>query len=225
MKLLVVDDEKAMADGIRDNLEFEGYQVDCAYGGQHALDCLLRETYRLIILDVMMPEIDGFEVLSVIRNKKNSTPVIFLTARSAEADKLRGFGLGIDDYVVKPFSVLEMMARVKAVLNRTAPGSDVRSIMVGNASVDFTKLTVESDGRTEELGRYESDILQLLASDSGRVFSRDEILDTIWGMDAFPSNRTVDNYIVRLRQKLEPNPGNPRYIISIYGKGYKLVTD
>jgi DNA-binding response OmpR family regulator len=162
MKLLVVDDEKAMADGIRDNLEFEGYRVDCAYGGQHALDCLLRATYRLIILDVMMPEVDGFEVLSTIRKKSDSTPVIFLTARSAEADKLRGFGLGIDDYVVKPFSVLELMARVKAVLNRTAPAAEITKINIGNARVDFAKLTVESGELTEELGRYEADILQLL---------------------------------------------------------------
>ncbi len=225
MKLLVVDDEKTMADGIRDNLEFEGYEVDCAYGGQQALDCLKGNKYALLILDIMMPGIDGFEVLSALRKNNDTTPVIFLTARAAEADKLRGFGLGIDDYVVKPFSVLELMARVKAVLGRTAPGSDLKQIDIGNARIDFAKLTVESDGKIDELSRYEADILRLLASEPGRIFSRDELLDHIWGVEAFPSNRTIDNYIVKLRQKLEADPKNPRVLVSVYGKGYKLATD
>ena len=225
MKLLVVDDEKAMVDGIRDNLEFEGYEVDCAYGGQQALDRLKGNKYALLILDIMMPGIDGFEVLSALRKNNDTTPVIFLTARSAEADKLRGFGLGIDDYVVKPFSVLELMARVKAVLGRTAPGSDLKQINIGNARIDFAKLTVASDGKIDELSRYEADILRLLASEPGRIFSRDELLDHIWGVEAFPSNRTIDNYIVKLRQKLEADPKNPRALVSVYGKGYKLATD
>jgi DNA-binding response OmpR family regulator len=223
MKLLVVDDERAMADAIRDNLEYEGYQVDCAYGGQQALDCLMGNKYALVVLDIMMPGIDGFEVLSTLRKSNDATPVIFLTARSAEADKLRGFGLGIDDYVVKPFSVLELMARVKAVLGRTAPGTDLKQISIGNARIDFAKLTVESDENIEELSRYEAGILRLLASEPGRIFSRDELLDHIWGMEAFPSNRTIDNYIVKLRQKIELDPKNPKHLISIYGKGYKLI--
>lgn len=225
MKLLVVDDEKAMANGIRDNLEFEGYDVDCAYGGQQAIDCLLKGNYRLVILDIMMPGVDGFEVLSTLRKNKDSTPVIFLTARSAETDKLRGFDMGIDDYMVKPFSVLELVARVKAILNRTAPGSDIMGIDIGEVRIDFAKQKVVMDGQTEILGRYEAEILQLLASDPDRIFSRDEILDQVWGIDAFPSNRTIDNYIVKLRQKIEPDPKNPKHLISIYGKGYKLATD
>ncbi len=223
MKLLVVDDEKAMANSIRDNLEYEGFQVDCAYGGQQALDCLLMEKYGLVVLDVMMPDIDGFNVLSKLRATNNTTSVIFLTARSAEADKLQGLGLGADDYVVKPFSVLELVARVKAVLNRTAPGSNVDSLKIGDAIVDLSKLTIELADRKEELGRYEADILRLLGSDPGRVFSRDEILDQIWGLEAFPTNRTIDNYIVKLRQKIEPDPTQPKHLLSIYGKGYKLV--
>jgi len=222
MKLLVVDDEKAMANAIRDNLAYEGFLVDCAYGGQQALDCLLREKYSLVVLDVMMPDLDGFAVLSKLRETSDRTPVIFLTARSTEADKLRGLGLGADDYVVKPFSILELVARVKAVLNRTTPGSGIKTLQIGTANIDLSKLTIEKEGRKEELGRYEADILRLLASEPGRVFSRDEILDTVWDMEAFPSNRTIDNHIVKLRQKIEPEPKAPRHILSIYGKGYKL---
>lgn len=221
MKLLVVDDEKAMANAIRDNLVFEGYQVDCAYGGQQALDGLLGKKYSLVVLDIMMPDIDGFEVLSKLRGNNDNTPVIFLTARSAEADKLRGLGLGADDYVVKPFSILELVARVKAVLNRTAPGSEIETLQLGNTLVDFTKLLAG----TQELGRYEADILRLLASNPERVFSRDEILNQVWGMEAFPTNRTIDNYIVKLRQKIEPDPTHPIHLLSVYGKGYKLMID
>ncbi len=219
MKLLVVDDEKAMANAIRDNLEYEGFRVDCAYGGQSALDRLLAEKYSLVVLDVMMPDIDGFDVLSNLRKNNDTTPVIFLTARSSEADKLRGLGLGADDYVVKPFSILELIARVKAVLNRTAPGSEIKTIQIGTVKVDFAKLTAN----TMEIGRYEADILQLLASKPNRVFSREEILDQVWGVEAFPSNRTIDNYIVKLRQKIEPDPSAPQHLLSIYGKGYKLT--
>lgn len=225
MKLLVVDDEKAMADAICDNLEFEGYAVDCAYGGQEALDALMAEKYALVVLDVMMPDIDGFQVLEQIRSGKDDTPVIFLTARSAEADKLRGLGLGADDYVVKPFSVLELVARVKAVLNRTHPGANLQNLRLGNTVVHFKKLTTKREGKEEELGRYEADILQLLASEPGRVFSRNDILNKIWGMEAFPTNRTIDNHIVKLRQKIEPDPKQPKHLLSVYGKGYKLVTD
>jgi DNA-binding winged helix-turn-helix (wHTH) protein len=132
-------------------------------------------------------------------------------------------GAKADDYVVKPFSILELVAHVKAVLNRTRPRSDIETLNVGDARINFSKLTVESNGSTGEISRYEADILRLLASDPGRVFSRENILDQVWGMEAFPSNRTVDNYIVKLRQKIEPAPKEPRHILSIYGKGYKLV--
>ena len=221
MKLLVVDDEKAMANAIRDNLEFEGFRVDCAYNGQSALDHLLAKNYHLIVLDVMMPDIDGFEVLSTLRKNKDTTPVIFLTARATEADKLRGLGLGADDYVGKPFSILELVARVKAILNRTAPESKIKTLQLGHVQVDSSKLTVG----TQELGRYEADILQLLASEPGRVFTREKILDQVWGMEAFPTNRTIDNHIVKLRQKIEPDPAKPIHLLTVYGKGYKLVIE
>jgi DNA-binding response OmpR family regulator len=225
MKLLVVDDEKAMADAIRDNLDFEGYQTTTAYGGLQALDCLQADKYNLVILDIMMPDMDGFDVLSKLRKNNDNTPVIFLTARSSEADKLRGLGLGADDYVVKPFSILELIARVKAVLKRTTSGSAIKTLEVGSAHIHLANLTVELNGQKEELGRYEADILRLLASELGRVFSRNEILDHVWGVKAFPTNRTIDNYIVKLRQKIEPKPKHPKHLHSVYGKGYRLTTD
>lgn len=223
MKLLVVDDEKTMANAIRDNLEYEGFSVDCAYGGMPALDHLLADHYALVILDIMMPDLDGFAVLAEMRKRKDLTPVIFLTARSSETDKLRGLGLGADDYVVKPFSILELVARVKAVLKRTSPGYDAQTLQIGKHTIDLTKLTVSSETSTETIGRYEAEILRLLFSDPGRIFSRDEILNAVWGTESFPTNRTVDNQIVKIRQKIEPDPKNPEFLISTYGKGYKLA--
>lgn len=173
----------------------------------------------------MMPDIDGFSVLSKPRATNDRTPVIFLTAQSTEADKLRGLGLGADDYVVKPFSILELVARVKAVLSRTTPGSVIETLRIEAALVNLAKLTVETNGHEQELGRYEADILRLLASELGRVFMRDEILDQVWGMAAFPSNRTIDNHIVKLRQKIEPDPKKNQHLFSVYGKGDKLITD
>jgi len=223
MKLLVVDDERSMAESVRDNLEFEGFAVDSAFGGREAIDRLLKDQYRLIILDVMMPDVDGFEVLSELRRTNIHTPVIFLTARAAEKDKLRGLGLGADDYVVKPFSILELIARVKAILKRTAPGAGIEQLKIGGCIVDFMKSTMRVSGKEQELGRYEADILRLLSSEPGRIFSREEILDQVWGINAFPSNRTVDNYIVTLRRKLEGDPKNPAHLFSVYGRGYKLI--
>lgn len=212
-----------MADAIRDNFEYEGYCVDCAYGGHEALDRLKAGHYALMVLDVMMPDLSGFEVLEALRSAGDTTPVIFLTARSAEADKLRGLGLGADDYVVKPFSILELIARVKAVLSRTSPGSAVQTLEIGTAQIDFSQMVIRVNGMESELGCYEADLLRLLASEPGRVFSREEILDTVWGLETFPSNRTIDNQVVKLRRKLEEDPKNPRHLLTQYGKGYKLT--
>jgi len=223
MKILVVDDEKALANSLKDNLEYEGYGVDCVYGGKRALDALKADKYDLIILDLMMPDLDGFEVLKELRKTDKQTPVLMLTARSAEMDKVKSLGLGADDYVVKPFGLMELLARVKAILRRTKPGSELQAFRVGEFVVDMTKLIIRKGGRVEEIGRYEVDILRFLASEPGKIFSRDEILIEVWGIEANPTNRTIDNYIVKLRQKIEKDPKKPQYLVSIYGVGYKLA--
>ena len=226
MKILVVDDERAMTEAVKDNLVYEHFEVDTASGGNEALDFLKGERYDLIILDVMMPDMDGFEVLRRIQKAGDNTPVIFLTARAEDTDKIRGLGLGADDYITKPFNLKELIARVNAVLRRTAPGSELKSIRIGRMAINFTRQVIEYSGRSsccESLGRYETAILRLLVSEPGKVFTRDEILDRIWGLAAYPTNRTIDNYIVKLRQKIETDPKNPRHLISCYGSGYKLV--
>lgn len=222
MKILVVDDEKGFTDVIKEHLESENFEVDCASGGTEALDLLKGNRYHLAILDIMMPRVDGLQVLKTMRKNGDDTPVIFLTARAQEEDKIKGLGLGADDYVTKPFSMGELLARIRTVLRRASPGSELASLKIGKNVVDFEKFTITRGTKTEEISRYEADILRLLASDPGKIFARDEILNRIWGMEAFPTNRTVDNYIVKLRQKLETDPKEPRYVISVYGTGYKL---
>ncbi len=223
MKLLVVDDEKGFREALKDNLEQEGYSVDITAGGRAALDALKAERYALVVLDVMMPDMDGFSVLEELRKTDKKTPVIFLTARSLEEDKLQGLELGADDYLTKPFSVMELIARIRTVLRRTAPGSELGEMAFDRVKVDLAMMTVTADGCSEDLGRYEAEILRFLASEPGRVFSRDEILDQVWGLEAFPSNRTVDNYIVKIRQHIESDPRSPKHLVSVYGKGYKLA--
>lgn len=222
ISILVVDDEKAMAEALKDNLEFEGYRVDTAFGGRQAVDRLKAAHYQLILLDVMMPDMDGFQVLKEIRKTDPGVPVIFLTACASEADKVKGFGLGGDDYVTKPFSIKELLARVKAHLKRNTPGSDLKRFRLGRAEVDLNQMVIVNGKEHHEMCRYEAGILRVLTSNPGRVFSRDEILDQVWGTEAFPTNRTVDNYIVRLRKKLESDPDHPLLILSIYGAGYKI---
>ena len=222
MKILVVDDEKGFTEVISDHLKAEHFEVDCASSGSDALDLLKGCRYNLIVLDIMMPKMDGIKVLQTMRNGGDDTPVIFLTAKAAETDRVKGLKTGADDYITKPFSMAELLERIRAILRRAAPGSEIRSLKIGKNVVDLDKLTITRSGRVEDIGHYEADLLRMLASKPGKVFSRDEILDKVWGAEAFPSNRTVDNYIVRLRQKLEPDTKEPRYIISVYGAGYKL---
>ena len=225
MKILVVDDEKGFTEVISDNLRADHFEVDCASNGAEALDMLKGEKYHLVILDIMMPRVDGIQVLKTMRKNNDITPVIFLTAKVEEEDKIKGLGLGADDYVTKPFSIKELTARIRTILRRASPGSNLTTINIGKNAIDFEKFTIAQGQRTEPIGRYETEILRLLASDPGKVFSRDEILNRVWGMEAYPTNRTVDNYVVKLRQKLEPNMKEPRYIISVYGSGYKLNLD
>lgn len=225
MKILVVDDEKGFTEVIGDHLKAEHFEVDCASNGIQALDLLKGSRYHLVVLDVMMPRMDGLRVLQTMRDNGDGTPIIFLTAKAEEMDKIKGLKVGADDYVTKPFSMAELLERIRAVLRRASPGSEIQSLRIGKNVVDFDKLTVTRAGRTESMGHYEANLLRLLASRPGKIFSREEILNQVWGMDAFPTNRTVDNYIVKLRQKLEPGDKEPHHVISVYGAGYKLSMD
>lgn len=224
-RILVVEDEKAIAIGLKDNLVHEGFEVEICHNGAKALDRLRGSPFDLVLLDVMMPRMTGFELLELMHREHLFVPVVFLTARVSDEDKLAGLGLGADDYITKPFNVLVLIARVKAVLRRVKPGADLTNLVLGDREVDFRRQEVRGPNKKWLIGRYECNVLRLLASEPGRVFSRDEILNEVWGMEAFPSNRTVDNYIVKLRQKIEPSLKEPRYIHSIYGTGYKLVID
>jgi DNA-binding response OmpR family regulator len=225
MRILVVDDEKGFTEVISDHLKAQHFETDCASNGAEALDMLKGAHYNLVVLDIMMPKVDGIKVLQTMRKNGNNTPVIFLTARTEERDKIHGLGLGADDYITKPFSMAELVARIRTVLRRTMPGSELTTLKIGKNAIDFEKLTVTRGTHIEPMRPYEADIIRLLASEPGKVFSRDEILDKIWGEKSFPTNRTVDNYIVKLRHKLEPDPEKPRYIVSVYSAGYKLCVE
>lgn len=221
-KILIVDDEKAMTLGLKDNLMHEGYAVKVCYNGVGALDALKADRYDLVLLDVMMPKMTGFELLEVMHREKIFTPVIFLTARTADEDKLQGMGLGADDYITKPFNILLLIARIKAVLRRTKRGSELTLLTLGDCRIDLQCQEMTTPKGKQMLGRYEVNLLRLLGSEPGKVFSRDQILDEVWGADEYPSNRTVDNYVVKLRQKIELNSKEPRYLVTVYGVGYRL---
>lgn len=221
MKILICDDEKGFAEVLQDNLKFEKYKSDCVYSGKQAMEYLRKKKVDLVLMDVMLPDIDGFEVIKRLRNENRKTPVIFLTARAQENDKLKGLGLG-DDYLTKPFSVMELIARIKALMRRIEPGSELNRIKIGDVSVDFNKFCFTKGKKEGKLSRYEVKILRLLSSEPGKIFPRQDILEKIWGAGVFISDRTIDNYIVKLRQKIEADPRNPEFLITEYGEGYVL---
>jgi DNA-binding response OmpR family regulator len=223
-RILIVEDEPAMLQGLQDNLETEGYTVESASDGKAGLDKLLANSYDLLILDVMLPEMSGFDVLRTLRGKSIATPVIMLTARGEEVDRVVGLELGADDYVTKPFSLRELLARVKAVLRRAEGQAGVGGKMVlGNVEVDFLGYTASRNGQALTMTPKEFDVLKFLWEHRNTVVSRDQLLTNVWGYDDTVSTRTVDNFIVRLRQKIEDDPAHPRHIITIHGTGYKFV--
>ena len=223
MKILVVDDEKLLVKGIKFNLENEGYQVDTAYDGMEAVELARSINYDLIILDVMMPELDGFEACMRIR-EFSTVPVIFLTARSEDMDKVIGFEYGADDYVTKPFNILELKARVRALLRRSALVSNVvgANVTIGNISIDSEKRIAMKKDSIIELTVKEFDLFELLANNPGRVYSRETLLNIVWGYEYAGDIRTVDVHIRRLREKLEENPAEPEYFLTKWGVGYYI---
>jgi DNA-binding response OmpR family regulator len=224
-RILIVDDEPNMVRGLADNLTFEGYQVASASNGVEALDKILNDHFDLVILDVMMPEMSGFDVCKKVRAKGIDVPIVFLTAKGEEIDKVIGFELGSDDYITKPFSVRELMARVKAILRRK--GSSVQhddTVQIGKLKVNFSAYTAHDESGAEvRMSHKEFAILHHLVSHSNQIITRHDLLEKVWGYDETPTTRTVDNFIVRLRQKVERDPDNPRIILTVHGTGYKMV--
>ena len=220
--ILVVDDEPKIARLVRDYLEQAGYRVILAYDGREALAAFRHEKPRLVVLDLMLPEVDGLDVARTIR-KESDTPIIMLTARVEEADKLIGLELGADDYVTKPFSPRELVARVRAVLRRTEDRERVApALSVGDLEIDPERRSVAVAGQPVELTPTEFDLLTVLARHPGRVFSRLELLERVQGYAYEGYERTIDAHVKNIRQKIEENPRKPRYILTVYGLGYKF---
>lgn len=223
-KLLVVDDEKPIADILKFTLEKEGYQVVCAYDGDEALLAVQQERPDLILLDVMLPRRDGMEVCRAVR-QTHDMPIIMLTARDSEVDKVLGLELGADDYVTKPFSSRELVARVKAHLRRNQPKAEEqesRLLRIHELEIDLNSYTVVKAGEILELTHREFELLEYLARHQGQVMTREHLLQSVWGYDYFGDVRTVDVTIRRLREKIEDDPSQPRYIITRRGLGYTL---
>ena len=221
--ILVVDDESNMRRGLRDNLEFEGYEVSEAEDGAVALEVLKDVSPDLIILDVMMPNLSGFEVCKQLRRDGNETPIILLTAKGEEIDKVLGLEMGADDYVQKPFSIRELIARVKAILRRSKNQTEESVVTFGLLVVDFKKYTASKNNTEEKLSHKEFEILQYLYNHAEEIVDRQELLKNVWQYNEQPTTRTVDNFIVKLRQKIETDPSNPKHIITVHGTGYKLI--
>ena len=223
MKILVVDDEKLLVKGVKFNLENEGYQVDAGYDGLEAIELARSGSYDLIILDVMMPELDGLEACMRIR-EFSTVPIIILTARGDDMDKVIGFEYGADDYITKPFNILELKARIRALLRRSALVSNVTggALNVGNIMIDTEKRVAIKSGEPVELTVKEFDVFELLAKNPGRVYSREMLLNIVWGYEYQGDIRTVDVHIRRLREKLEDNPAEPDHIMTKWGVGYYI---
>ncbi len=226
--ILLIEDEPHIVLGLRDALEFEGFRVLAAGRGREGVQLAKGECPDAIILDLMLPDINGYAVCEEVRRVDPLVPIIMLTARSQESDKIRGLDSGADDYVTKPFSVNELIARIRALFRRTtrAPGAPppAEEVSIGEARVNLSAHKLVVRGTSHDLSFYEVELLRLLSERAGQPVARDEILQKIWGLEASPTNRTVDNFIVKLRKKIEPTPDKPQHILTVYGFGYKLVS-
>ena len=223
-RILIVEDEPAMVAGLRDNFEYEGYEVISAGDGAEGLDRALADNPDLVVLDVMMPRMSGLDVCKQLKARRPGVPIIMLTARGQEIDKVVGLELGADDYVTKPFSIRELMARVKAVLRRASPQSPTADVYrFSDVEVNVRSNEVKRAGRPVELSGKEFALLAYFVAHPVETLTRDRLLDAVWGYENYPNTRTVDTHIVHLRQKLEPNPEEPRFILTVHGSGYKFV--
>jgi DNA-binding response OmpR family regulator len=223
-RILIIEDEPAMVAGLRDNFEYEGYDVISADDGVSGLERVLAEDPDLIVLDVMMPRMSGLEVCKQVKARRPSIPIIMLTARGQEIDKVLGLELGADDYVTKPFSIRELMARIRAVLRRVPPQTPLPDVYrFGDVEVNVRGNQVRRAGSAVELSAKEFALLAYFISHPGETLSRDRLLDAVWGYQNYPNTRTVDTHIVHLRHKVEPDPEQPRFILTVHGTGYKFV--
>jgi DNA-binding response OmpR family regulator len=226
-KILIVEDEVNMIRGLKDNLEFEGFEVDTAMEGNEGLRKILEKESDLILLDVMLPGMSGFDICKAARKEGVNTPIIMLTARGEEIDKVLGLELGADDYITKPFSVRELTARIKAILRRSQEAKETNNdsefVTIGNLSVNF-KNYIAIRGETEAKMSYkEFEILHYLYMNAGKIIQRDDLMSDVWSIDYEVTTRTIDNFILKLRQKIEADPNNPKIILTVHGVGYKMI--
>jgi len=220
---LIVDDEPEMIRGLVDNLRFEGYQTITAGDGERGLALALSEAPDLIVLDLMMPGLSGWDVCRTLRQKGLDIPVIMLTARGEEVDQIRGLEMGADDYVTKPFSLRELLARIRAVLRRPGPRQKFEVFALGEFRLHLRTRQAFKAGREVGLTRKEFELLRYLVEHRGEILTRDRLLNEVWGYERFPTTRTVDTHILRLRQKFETDPERPAYIVTVHGQGYRFV--
>jgi len=229
-RILVVEDDPHLSAGVVENLRAEGYEVDAVGDGRSALESLSAQSYGLVLLDVMLPELDGFTVCRTLRDQGNNTPVLFLTARGDPADRVRGLEAGGDDYLAKPFHLKELLLRVRAILRRwdwyQSASAETGPLCFGGNEVDFRAFRARAwNGLSQELTEKEAMILKVLAERPGEIVSREDLLERVWGYDVFPSTRTVDNFILRLRRRFERDPANPRHFLTVWGVGYRFVAE
>ena len=221
--IIIIEDDPSILLGLKKNLQFEGYQVFSASDGEEGMELVFRKIPDIAIIDVMLPKVSGFEICKAIRKNNLATSIIMLTAKDKEIDKIMGLDLGADDYITKPFSIRELIARINAVLRRRrrfSPSIDTFSF--GQIEVDFSGRTVKKDGKLVEMSPKEFSMLKFLVENKGKVLSREEILNNVWSYDYFGTSRTVDNFINKLRQKLEIDLNSPEYIVTVRGVGYKF---
>jgi DNA-binding response OmpR family regulator len=225
-RILVIEDEPQMLLGLRDNLELEGYEVQTAADGDEGLNKAGTFNPDLVIVDVMLPKKNGFDVCRELRSRSSTLPIVMLTARSAETDKVLGLELGADDYVTKPFSITELLARVRAVLRRAGtqkPTGSADVVRIGDIEIDFKLHQARRARQRIEFTAREFDLLRYFVQHTGQVVTREQILNEVWGYEEFPTTRTIDNFVAKLRQKIERAPHEPEHILTIHGSGYKFV--
>jgi two-component system alkaline phosphatase synthesis response regulator PhoP len=223
-RILIIEDERDIVAGLRDAFEHQGFEVSSAKDGEHGLRLALTGEADVIVLDLMLPKMDGIEVCRELRERNIQTPIIMVTARGEEADRVTGLETGADDYVTKPFSTVELIARINAILRRTSLGStELDHVRIGDATIDFSQYLLVHGSERHSLTDREMHVLRFFLDHPREVISRDRLLHEVWGYDAYPSTRTIDTFIYRLRQMIEPHAEQPEHLLTIRGVGYKLV--